>query len=93
MDFPVFCTGFRPVDSSWRSVVVAYDVPVMCGDVLVRPGDVIFGDFDGIVVVPQNRRGEVVERAVATVETESQSREMLRRGHLLREVYDKYGVL
>ncbi len=93
MEFPVFCTGFRLVDSSWRSVVVAYDVPVMCGNVLVHPGDVIFGDFDGIVVVPQDRLAEVVERAVAKVEKESQSREMLRKGHLLREVYDKYGVL
>ena len=93
MDFPVFCTGFRPVDSSWRSIVVDYGIPVLCGNVLVRPGDVIFGDFDGIVAIPQDRLAETVERALAKVEGEHNSREMLKQGHLLREVYDRYGVL
>jgi 4-hydroxy-4-methyl-2-oxoglutarate aldolase len=93
MGFPVFCTGFRPVDSSYRSVVVDYGIPVRVGEVLVRPGDIIFGDFDGIVVVPRERLAETVERALAKVEGENHSREMLRQGHLLRDVYDKYGVL
>ena len=93
LGFPVFATGFRPVDSSWRSSVIAYDCPVTCGGVLVRPGDIVFGDFDGIVVVPRERLAEVVTAALAKVEGENQSREMLRQGALLRDVYDKYGVL
>jgi regulator of RNase E activity RraA len=93
MGFPVFCTGFRPVDSSYRSIVVDYGIPVVVGGVLVRPGDIVFGDFDGIVVVPKERLAETVERALAKVEGENHSREMLRQGHLLRDVYDKYGVL
>ena len=40
-------------------MVVAYDVPIRCGDVLVKPGNLIFADFDGIVVVPNE-----VEEAV-----------------------------
>ena len=93
LGFPVFATGVRPVDSSWRSSVIAYDCPVTCGGVLVRPGDIVFGDFDGIVVVPRERLAEVVAAALAKVEGENQSREMLRQGALLRDVYDKYGVL
>lgn len=93
MDFPVFCTGFRPVDSSWRSTVVDYDCPVECGNVLVHPGDIVFGDFDGIVVVPRLRLPEVIEAALAKVQGENQSREMLRQGGLLRDVYDRYGIL
>ena len=93
MGFSVFCTGFKPVDSSYRSTVVAYDVPVACGGVLVRPGDVIFGDFDGIVVVPRDRLAATVEAALAKVEGENHSREMLRQGAKLREVYDRFGVL
>jgi regulator of RNase E activity RraA len=93
MGFPTFCTGFRPVDSSYRSQVVDYNVPVIVGGVLVNPGDIIFGDFDGIVVVPKALLGEVVERAVAKVDGENHSRDMLLKGHTLREVYDRFGVL
>lgn len=93
MGFPLFCTGFRPVDSSYRSVVMDYGVPVTVGGVLVNPGDIIFGDFDGIVVIPKAQLGAVVERSLAKVEGENHSREMLANGHLLREVYDKFGVL
>ncbi len=93
MGFPVFCTGFRPVDSSFRSIVVDYGVPVLCGGVLVHPGDITFGDFDGIVVIPKERLAETVEKALAKVEGENHSREMLQQGYLLRDVYDKFGVL
>jgi regulator of RNase E activity RraA len=93
MDFPVFTTGFRPVDSRTRSTVVAYDVAVECGGVLVHPGDIIFGDYDGIVVIPQDRLTETVEGALAKVEGENNARVMLRQGYKLRDVYDRYGVL
>jgi regulator of RNase E activity RraA len=93
MSFPVFCTGFRPVDSSSRSTVIAYGRPIECGGVRVNPGDVVFGDFDGIVVVPLERLAEVVELALAKVEGEDRSRDMLRQGAMLRDVYDRYGVL
>ncbi len=93
MGFPLFCTGFRPVDSSYRSTVIAYDVPVTVGGVLVHPGDIIFGDFDGIVVIPQAILEKTVELATTKVESENHSRAMLQEGHLLRDVYDKFGVL
>jgi regulator of RNase E activity RraA len=93
MGFPLFCAGFRPVDSAYRSTVVAYDVPVMVGGVRIEPGDVIFGDFDGIVVIPKGILPEVVARAIEKVESENHTRDMLREGALLREVYDRFGVL
>jgi len=93
MGFPVFATGFRPVDSAARSTVVRYGCAVQCGGVVVRPGDVVFGDFDGLVVVPRERLAETVQAALAKVEGENHTRDMLRQGATLREVYDKYGVL
>jgi 4-hydroxy-4-methyl-2-oxoglutarate aldolase len=93
MGFPVFCTGFRPVDSSSRSTVVDYGCPVRCGDVLVRPGDIIFADIDGVVVIPQDLLEVTVRMALEKVEGENASREMLEQGSLLRDVYDRYGVL
>ncbi len=93
MGFPLFCTGFRPVDSSSRSTVISYGIPVVVGGVHVNQGDIIFGDFDGIVVVPQALLEEVVGLALKKVESENHSRDMLREGYLLRDVYDKFGVL
>ena len=72
---------------------MAYDVPVRCGDVLVRPGDLIFADFDGVVVVPPEVEEEALRQAAEKVRKESASRTELLEGKTLREVYDKYGVL
>jgi 4-hydroxy-4-methyl-2-oxoglutarate aldolase len=93
MGFPVFCTGFRPVDSSARSTVIDYGCPVRCGDVLVHPGDIIFADIDGVVVIPPEHLESTVRLALEKVEGENASREMLEQGFLLRDVYDRYGVL
>jgi regulator of RNase E activity RraA len=93
MDFPVFCTGFRPVDSSYRSTVIDYGIPIRCGDVLVRAGDIIFADIDGVIVIPREYLEPTVEAALAKVESENASRKMLEEGAFLRDVYDRYGVL
>jgi regulator of RNase E activity RraA len=93
LNFPVYYTGIRPLDSMGRGRVMAYDVPVRCGDVLVHPGDTVFADFDGVVVIPKAVLSAVVERACAKAEAESHSRRELLAGRTLREVFDKYGVL
>lgn len=93
MNFPVFYTGIRPLDSKGRGMVVGYDVPVQCGEVLVNPGELIYADFDGIVVVPKEVEGEVFLRAREKVESENHSRRELLEGKSLREVYNKYKSL
>lgn len=93
MNFPVFYTGIRPLDSKGRGLVVAYDVPVLCGEVLVYPGDLIVTDFDGIVVVPQAIEKQVLEKAAEKINSENHSRHELLQGRSLREVYDKYHSL
>lgn len=93
MGFPVYYTGIRPLDSQGRARVMAFDVPVHCGDVLVRPQELIFADFDGIVVVPRQVEREVLALAQERVGKESQARRDLQHGKTLREVFDTYGVL
>ena len=93
MGFPVFATGMYPVDSAGRSAVIDYDCPVSCGDVVVHPGDLVFGDVDGVVVIPAHAAHDVIRRALDKVEGENITRDALRQGATLREVYDKYGVL
>jgi 4-hydroxy-4-methyl-2-oxoglutarate aldolase len=93
MEFPVFYRGIRPLDSMGRGRVMAYDVPVQCGEVLVRPGELVFADFDGVVLVPRDVEDEVLRRAEEKVGKENASRCELLAGRSLRAVYDKYGVL
>ncbi len=93
LGFPVYYTGIRPLDSMGRGKVMAYDVPVRCGEVLVHPGQLIYADFDGVVVIPQEVEEEVLHQAGEKVGKETQSRQDLLAGKSLREVYDTYGVL
>lgn len=93
MGFPVYYTGIRPLDSKGRAIVKAYDVPVRCGEVLVNPGDIVYADFDGIVVVPKAAEHDVFVKAKEKVHKENLSRNELLQGKSLRYVYDKYGAL
>jgi 4-hydroxy-4-methyl-2-oxoglutarate aldolase len=93
MGFPVYYSGIRPLDSKGRAIVQAYDVPVRCGEVLVTPGDIIYADFDGIVVVPKAIELDVFQKANEKVNKEDLSRNELLDGKSLREVYDKYKAL
>jgi regulator of RNase E activity RraA len=93
LGFPVFATGIKPVDSMGRGCVTGYNVPVECGEVLVHPGDFVFADFDGVVVVPKAMVHQVVVLAAEKVEREDGSRAELMQGAYLRDVFKKYGVL
>jgi len=93
LDFPVFASGIKPVDSKGRGIVTGYNVPVDCGEVLVNPGDLILTDQDGAVVVPRAMVREVVRIASDKVERENGSRAELMKGALLRDVFNKFGVL
>jgi len=91
--FPVFMAGIRPLDSKGRGRVMAYDVPIVCGDVRVSPGDIVYTDFDGVVVIPASLAEQVLDSALEKVTKESLTRKELLEGRLLKEVYAKYGVL
>jgi len=93
MNFPVFARGIKPVDSKGRGYVEAIDVTIPCGDITVRPNEVVFGDYDGIVVIPQEVEDEVLSRALEKVSGENKTRRELLDGKLLAEVYEKYGIL
>ena len=93
MKFPMFATGTRPLDSMGRSVVIEYGKPVMCGDVMVNEGDIVFADIDGVVVIPQAIEKEAIEAAFEKASAEDTVRDELLKGSLLGDVYKKYGVL
>lgn len=93
LGFPVFYAGIRPLDSKGRGRVMAYDVPVKCGEVVVHPGEIVFADFDGVVVIPRAVEEEVLRRAREKAHRENLSRDGLMQGRTLRSVYEEYGAL
>ena len=93
MAFPVFAAGFCPLDSKGRLDCIAHGQPIRVGTCVVRPGDWIFGDIDGLVVVPVELADEAFSRALTKAQGENRVRDELRRGRGLREVFAEHGIL
>lgn len=93
MGFPVFHGGIGPLDSKGRGKIMALDVPVECAGVRVCPGDLVFGDADGVVVVPQAIEAEVLAAAFEKLKGEHSTLADLQAGMKLADVFAKYGVL
>ena len=93
MRFPVFSSGIGPLDSKGRGEVKAIDVPIECAGVPVAPGDWIFGDVDGVVVIPKALAKETLERALKKVLEEDTVRAELAAGEPLAVVFERHGIL
>lgn len=93
LGFPLFHGGIGPLDTRGRAEMMAVDEAVEVGGARVEPGDFIFGDADGVVIVPQRMAEEVVKLALAKIEAEDTTREELLAGASLRSVFERHGVL
>lgn len=93
LGFPVFQGGIGPLDTKGRAEMMAADEPVELGGARVAPGDFIFGDVDGVVIVPQAIALEAVRLALAKIEAEDSTRRELLAGQSLRSVFERHGVL
>jgi len=93
MQFPCFLRGIHVTDSLGRVDVMDCNVPVMCGDVHVRPRDLLIADFDGIVVIPQEVAEEVIAKAEEKVSGENLVRKHLLEGMPVSEAFKRFGVI
>lgn len=93
LNFPVFCKGLTPYDSCGRMDGKERDIPIVCGGIRVYPGDLVYGDCDGVVVVPGEMADEVITLAWEKVRGENTVREELRAGASVVETFSKYGIL
>lgn len=93
MGFPVFHGGIGPLDSKGRGRIMAIDVPIECAGVPIAPGDLIFGDADGVVVIPKSVETKVLELAFEKVTGERNTLHDLQRGDKLADVFARYGIL
>ncbi len=93
MKYPVFARFKSSASSIGRWDLQEYQVPIKIGNTLICPGDFIFGDIDGVVVVPKEMTVEVLISAEDVYERETGMREELRRGVSIKDAYAKYGSL
>lgn len=92
-DWPVFSRGRFAQDSGVRTQVVDYRVPIEVGPVRVEPGDLVFGDLDGVVIIPARLEREVIERALEKARGEKTVRSAIENGMSSTEAFQKYGIL
>jgi 4-hydroxy-4-methyl-2-oxoglutarate aldolase len=90
---PTYSASISARDSRGRLRVTGHGVAVACGGVTVEAGDVIMCDLDGVVVIPAALTGEVAAMASAKVDKEDLTRDALRAGASVAEVYAEHGVL
>ncbi|MEA5501885.1 RraA family protein [Halotia wernerae UHCC 0503] len=93
MGFPVFHGGIAPLDSKGRGKIMALDVPIECAGVKVETGDLIFGDADGVVVIPKAHEKRVLDLAFEKISGERNTLADLQRGDKLADVFARYGIL
>lgn len=93
LDFPTFSYGAYAQDQGPRGKVVDFRVPIELGGVRVEPGDVVFGDRDGVCVVPRAAEEEVFRRALEKARKENLVEQAIRDGMGAREAFDKFGVM
>lgn len=91
--FPVFALGTCARDSLHRQRVSRVDVAVSIGGVTFHPGDLVFADQDGVVVVPREVEAQAVRRAWEKVHAENVTRDAIRAGMKATDAYQRYGIL
>ena len=93
LNFPVFALGSYAQDQAPRGKVTDFRVPIQIGEVRITPGDIVFGDADGVCIVPHTVEVEVFSRAFEKVRKEKKARKAIEQGMTAREAFEKFGVL
>ena len=97
LGFPICTRAIVPRSThspySGRMEPIEVNVPITCGGVLVNPGDIVLADEIGVVVVPQEEAGEVLERARTQAAQEEETRKRIQEGKTVEELLREFGRL
>jgi regulator of RNase E activity RraA len=93
LSFPTFCMGSFAQDQGPRGKVVDYRVPIEIEGVAIRPGDIVYGDRDGVLVIPAEAAEEAIAKAFEKVSTENKVRLAIQNGMSTVEAFETFGVM
>lgn len=92
-NFPVFCSGCWAQDSSIRTNVCDFRCTIEIGQVTIHDGDLVFGDVDGVLIIPGEIADEVLEKALEKAAGEKVVRKAIEGGLSATEAFAKFGIL
>ena len=92
-NWPVFSCGCYAQDSSVRTQVVDYRCQIEVGQVTVHDGDLVFGDVDGVLVIPNAIKDEVLEKSFEKASGEKLVRKAIEGGMSATDAFAKFGIL
>jgi regulator of RNase E activity RraA len=92
-DFPVFSRGCYAQDSSVRTQVVDFRCPIEVGGVWINPGDLVFADVDGVLIIPKELEVEVITQALEKAKGEKVVRKAIENGMSATEAFATFGIL
>ena len=92
-NWPVFTRGRYAQDSSVRTAVADFRTPIEIGGVWIEPGDLVFGDLDGVLIVPRAVENEVITRALEKARGEKVVRKAIESGMSATDAFRKFGIL
>lgn len=91
LDFPMYCTGRTTLTARGRFMEAPANMPINCGGALCRMGDIVIADKSGVVIIPQERLEEIVEKAEQIAAKESAMLASIKAGEGLGDVDVKAG--
>jgi len=93
LGFPCFCTGFYAQDQGVRGKVIDYRCALEIGGVRIEPGTLLFGDKEGVLIIPRQVEEEVVRLALEKVRGEKLVAKAIREGMSAVEAYRTFGIM
>ncbi|QPC94454.1 RraA family protein [Mesorhizobium sp. INR15] len=93
LDFPCFCTGYYAQDQGVRGKVIDYRCALEIGGVRIEPGTLLFGDKEGVLVIPRDAEQEVVRLAIEKVRGEKRVAKAIQNGMSAVDAYRTFGIM
>jgi len=93
MNFPTFSYGRYAQDQAPRGKVIDFRVPLEIGGVRVNPGDIVFGDIDGVCIVPREAEEEVITKALEKARGEKLVKKAIEEGMSACDAFEQFGIM